>query len=1065
MESTAFVPARATDLTKPAGERQKQDGDVLTAAEVQRNPDFLHRWRVGEHDLYRRLKRRDSFVSLLQAKQQQQQAGGDGVGGGSGMGGDGTPSPQKRHAVRDHFGRFIRSPPGSAKAKAASKPVSPPPPPVTTSSGRVVKRRLDFAAAAAVDGGSAGTAGAAAITAAGTTEASTATTASDDNDRTGSLLTTQQPSYSDPLSYADHPRLISNEPAPQIGPGWTLIVVGRPGYDDPNRDSKKRGGRFDRYYFSPEGRRFKNIAEVNKYKHDMEMEHGVVVAGNVARPLRVSSRVKRLQEEAKEEEERRAKEEERMELEAEAAAMLGVEVGDIPDEAISHQDDYDKKTGAGAGADGCGTCQHFPFCSHAPPSPGKKKSGSSGGATSDPFLDDESVIWVPTTRSQWDDCVDEMTSVCYSAVLRKHQQEQVRLEMEGGAAAAAGGATGSGAKDGKGKTKPPLKPLSRDYIRDRIDIDDPIRGYQIRHKTGGWLQGFVLTTTFTTWTHYFKWDSTHPTAGLRGSTFAKAAASAGMVGVDFDGSLSSQLEAQPRSGDPNHGGVVWPTIAEISLVGALGCGEYLVRMALDDICRRDCYDYVVLQATDTSRTFYERFGFVRVGAVSKYGRQARQAAGAGKPGAAAAAAASAKGTKGSKPQAQQTTVVAGAPAAPASSAVSPPSLANAPLVGYRHWTYAEESAQSINKWHGGPSYMMALKIDRSKMNPNAAGHHCVECGRAVSKVSFLDALADHFVHEKPKIMNLGGNIGRRKPSNSWSPVPPAVLPPLVSSKPGALASAQAASGKKRWQAHASLDGPRSKKARRPVTPVGNGRFSAEFERRQMNDPWLAVKPAAKLVNSAAGRKPPRSRSDGPQPTKTSTTPKAKARKSSKPSTPKSPPLRKQRIPPMYRDPKKTYYYNRTVKPKKKTKSSAPYYFVLNFDESTQKIQLIPLEVRGTFIGRRVGRPKWKATVLPRPAPIPGVSAAELERRYFASMGVFTASAKDYIIVNSDSVHKCATIFSQASSHPPEMISFAFIASRSLSNDRNYSRFRKIGFRRIQANRNSNAAADKLFVSR
>ena len=31
VESTAFVPARATDLTKPAGEKPKPDGDVLTA--------------------------------------------------------------------------------------------------------------------------------------------------------------------------------------------------------------------------------------------------------------------------------------------------------------------------------------------------------------------------------------------------------------------------------------------------------------------------------------------------------------------------------------------------------------------------------------------------------------------------------------------------------------------------------------------------------------------------------------------------------------------------------------------------------------------------------------------------------------------------------------------------------------------------------------------------------------------------------------------------------------------------------------------------------------------------
>ena len=177
----------------------------------------------------------------------------------------------------------------------------------------------------------------------------------------------------------------------------------------------------------------------------------------------------------------------------------------------------------------------------------------------------------------------------------------------------------------------------------------------------------------------------------------------------------------------------------------------------------------------------------------------------------------------------------------------------------------------------------------------------------------------------------------------------------------------------------------------------NCRFSAEQERRQLNDPWLAVTPGVKAVNVAAVRKPPRFRGE------------VKACKSSKQTAPKPPPLRKQRIPPMYRDPKKTYYYNRTVKPKKKTDSSAAYYFVLNFDENTQKIQLIPLEIRGTFIGRREGRPKWKATVLPRPEPIPGVSANELGNRYLASMGVFTANAEDYVVVESDSVHKCVGV--------------------------------------------------------
>jgi hypothetical protein len=73
------------------------------------------------------------------------------------------------------------------------------------------------------------------------------------------------------------------------------------------------------------------------------------------------------------------------------------------------------------------------------------------------------VVWIPSKRNQWDDSVSEMTAVCTSASLRKHDST---------------------------KQQPILPPLSRDYIRDRIDIGDPLNG--------GWLQGFYLWTTFTT---------------------------------------------------------------------------------------------------------------------------------------------------------------------------------------------------------------------------------------------------------------------------------------------------------------------------------------------------------------------------------------------------------------------------------------------------------------------------------------------------------------------------------------------------------------------------------------
>lgn len=228
-----------------------------------------------------------------------------------------------------------------------------------------------------------------------------------------------------------------------------------------------------------------------------------------------------------------------------------------------------------------------------------------------------SVIWIPQNREEWDECSGELTGLCATAAQRRARALR--------------------------RNCPTLLPEI--YIRDRIDIDDPLRGFQIRHKTGGWLQGFILTTTFTTWTHYFRWDSRHPKSGMSPTPVPN------LKSKWDDGTLSTELEAQPRAGDPV-GGVVWSTVAEISLLGGIGCGEYLLRMALDDISRQGCYKYVVLQATDFSRPFYEKFGFKRVGCVTRYGTHPH-------------------------------------------------------LVGYRHWAYADE--KNLNA-HGGPSYMMGMRV-------------------------------------------------------------------------------------------------------------------------------------------------------------------------------------------------------------------------------------------------------------------------------------------------------------------------------------------------------------------
>ena len=68
-----------------------------------------------------------------------------------------------------------------------------------------------------------------------------------------------------------------------------------------------------------------------------------------------------------------------------------------------------------------------------------------------------------------------------------------------------------------------------------------------------------MFTTFTTWSHYFKWDSLHPSSGLRPQAGMKLISEY----YDDDGSMALELDAQPRCGDPLAGGIAFSSIAEI----------------------------------------------------------------------------------------------------------------------------------------------------------------------------------------------------------------------------------------------------------------------------------------------------------------------------------------------------------------------------------------------------------------------------------------------------------------------------------------------------------------------
>jgi hypothetical protein len=157
-----------------------------------------------------------------------------------------------------------------------------------------------------------------------------------------------------------------------------------------------------------------------------------------------------------------------------------------------------------------------------------------------------SIIWIPQDREAWLDCLDELACLCSEASLRwalnaksltpltaLTSTEKWQLPLS--------------SKVSVSKLVQPI-PLSKAYIHERLDIDDPLHGYQIRHLQGGWLQGFVTWTTFTTWTRYFQWNSLHPAAGMPNNSVKDAEDGSR---YDRKGNFAKELDKVFRSGDPH----------------------------------------------------------------------------------------------------------------------------------------------------------------------------------------------------------------------------------------------------------------------------------------------------------------------------------------------------------------------------------------------------------------------------------------------------------------------------------------------------------------------------------
>jgi hypothetical protein len=219
-----------------------------------------------------------------------------------------------------------------------------------------------------------------------------------------------------------------------------------------------------------------------------------------------------------------------------------------------------------------------------------------------------SVIYHITDREHFNDSMAEYVLLCNEVMRRKALQQKIKSS----------------------------KPLSLEYMADRLDVDDPCFGFMVRTKTvpsdypidqmeyfhDGMLQGFITVTTFTNWQKSFRWDSTHNSAFAYDEPDLAAKMVSNDRKWDKDGCLAASLQNTVKCGDAWNEGIVWPKIAEISLLGALGCGKALLSLVIEKLesmqaNEKHNYDYVVLQATDNSIPFYESMGFVRVGCITE----------------------------------------------------------------------------------------------------------------------------------------------------------------------------------------------------------------------------------------------------------------------------------------------------------------------------------------------------------------------------------------------------------------------------------------------------------------
>ena len=210
-----------------------------------------------------------------------------------------------------------------------------------------------------------------------------------------------------------------------------------------------------------------------------------------------------------------------------------------------------------------------------------------------------SIIGEVTNRDHFNDAMAEMVLLCNEVMRRKAMKINASPRNSANDVTTVNHANDVVKKRSRTSTSGSSKPLSLEYLADRCDVDDPIWGFIVRSSAfasasikqniiipqKAMMQGFITVTTFTNWQKSFRWDSMHDSAFSYDEPGMAQAMATKIRKFDENGSLASEIQNTVRCGDPWNEGIVWPRVAEISLLGALGCGK---------VCSLLIYTYVYM---------------------------------------------------------------------------------------------------------------------------------------------------------------------------------------------------------------------------------------------------------------------------------------------------------------------------------------------------------------------------------------------------------------------------------------------------------------------------------------